>query len=108
MNFNRILSIILRTPRKLTQPIITYVANEIEEKCSIRTQDKIVNLIGILNNIPRYGRLYKWDSKTHKTETRPQWRYMKNGHWGLNLISNTNLFWSWVDRHTDRTNNLEE
>lgn len=49
-----------------------------------------------LDRIPRYGRLYKWDSKNSRTFKKPIWKFMKNGRWGFHLLDKMNLLWPYI------------
>lgn len=46
-----------------------------------------------LDKIPRYGRLYPLKPPGSK----PHWRYMKRGWWGLYLLDDLGLLWAYID-----------
>jgi hypothetical protein len=45
-----------------------------------------------LDYIPRYGRLYVWDSRVTPQWSKVEWKWSRRGHWGLNLLDDFDLF----------------
>lgn len=67
---------------------------------------RFCRLVLRLDRIPRYGRLYPWDGPggvreriDARFEGRPvpkrvtNWRYMRHGRWGMNLLDHMGLLW---------------
>ncbi len=54
-------------------------------------------VVSYLDYIPRYGRLYRWDTETDKIDKKPHWRFMWHGHWGLDILDDMGLLWKYID-----------
>jgi hypothetical protein len=58
-----------------------------------------------LDHIPRYGRLYRMDTKLSEYEGEgfpPRtriWRYQPMGRWGWNLLNKMGLLWPYLKHH---------
>lgn len=56
-------------------------------------------LILRLDRIPRYGRIYRYDTDTK--ESSMHWRYQKRGLWGFNFLDNIEWLHEYVDETID-------
>lgn len=69
-------------------------------------QFRLCRAVCHLDRIPRYGRLYRYDGDPSGLRVRSkwtkQWRYQRNGRWGMNLLIHWGLFWRFVDENERR------
>lgn len=63
----------------------------------LKTKVKLAFCIAVLylNHIPRFGRLYYLDKYDNKKR---EWRFMRNGFWGINILDRMGLFWWYTDQ----------